>query len=251
MRSERIQLAEIQERVALGGPDEQVFSSDPSRMTREQIFAHMNKRETSMDDELDNPLIHDPEIAKQLEDMAQRFVKPTDQNVERALAEYEKSYHHEGTRRQRWAGQKRWMGKEAEEMRLVQILHPYTFLRRLRRAGVDARAEEHKNARLWLNAGTVLGRIGINAHVEGAPRFITTIQYPYAPEYSVMRFNQYDVPQEEKFRGWRTTLLCLIVAGLITEKEAERAFGPAVGPASEFYRQQLQINRRVRMGLQI
>jgi hypothetical protein len=230
---------------------EHVFTRDPRTMTAEARQAVMNKKELNYDEELDNPLIHDPAIAKQLDELSRRYTTPTNQNIEMSLMEFEKSYHHEGTRRQRWAGQRRWMGKEAEEMRVVKLLHPYEFLRRLRRAGVDARAEEHREARLWLNPGTVVGRIGINARVCGVSQFITTIQYPYAPEYSVMRFNQYDVPTEEKYRGWRTTLLCLIVPDIITEEEAEKAFGPALGPASEFYREQLQIHRRIRMGLQI
>jgi hypothetical protein len=203
------------------------------------------------DRELDNPLTRDPKIAAILGEMKRRYVKSSNQNIEMALYQYELSYNHEATRRQRWPGQRRWKGKEAEEMRLVNIMHPYKFLLKLRQAGVDARVEEHKNARLWLNPWSALGRIGVNARVLGEPMTVTSLQYPYGPEYSIMRFNEYDVPKEERFRGWRTVLLCLIVSDVITEEEAEKAFGPALGPAGEFYREQLQINRRVKMGLQI
>lgn len=220
-------------------------------ITRDKIYAAMAKPEVDYDEELDSPLYHDKKIVADMLEMRRNYIRSSNQNIEEALRQYELSYNHESTRRQRWAGQRRWMGKEAEEMRLVRIMHPYKFLAMLRRAGVDARPDEHKNARLWLNSWSKVGRIGLNARVLGEVKTVTTVQYPYGPEYSIMAFNQYDVPTEERYRGWRTALLVLIVAQVITEEEAEKAFGPAVGPASEFYREQLQINRRVKMGLQI
>lgn len=220
-------------------------------ITPDHIRRAMNAPEVDYDTELDDPRYHTPEVLAGLRAMRERYVKSSNQNIEEALRQWEMSYSMESTKAQRWDGQKRWMGKENEEMRLVQIMHPYKFLRKLRGAGVDARVEEDKDARIWLNKGTVLGRIGVNARIYGEIRTVTTLQYPYAPEYSIMRFNDYDVPTEERYRGWRTTLLSLIVSEVITEKEAERAFGPAVGPASEFYRQQLQINRKVRMGFHL
>lgn len=234
-------------------PEEIILTRDPREMSPEQLQAAIRKSrvETNYEEELDNPLQFDPAVAAELEKMSARYVKPTNQNIDAALDQFERNYNNEETRRQRWPGQKRWQGRENEEMRIVNLMHPYTFLRKLRSAGVDARAEEHKNARLWLNTWSRVGRIGVNSRIEGEVKTVTTIQYPYAPEYSLMRFKHYDVPTEERYRGWRTTLLCLIVAEVITEGEAERAFGPAVGPASEFYREQLQIHRRVRMGLQV
>jgi hypothetical protein len=102
---------------------------------------------------------------------------------------------------------------------------------------------------LWLNPFVRLERIGVTTWVGREAKTITTLQYPYGPEYSIMRFNHYNVPTNERYRGWRTALLALIVAGVLTENEADRAFGPAVGEASIFYRQQLQHERTVRMGL--
>jgi hypothetical protein len=235
-----------------GEPRSFYFATDPRMMSPAQLQAAIAAQAADdYDQELDNPLTRHPEVAQLLREMRHRYLKSSNQNVEMALMQWEMSYNHEGTRRQRWPGQRRWQGKEAEEMRLVQIMHPYKFLRKLREVGVDARVEEHKNARLWLNPFTLVGRIGVNARVCGEAMTVTSLQYPYGPEYSIMRFNDYDVPTEERFRGWRTALLCLIVSEVITQEEAEKAFGPAVGPASEFYREQLQINRRVKMGLQI
>lgn len=220
-------------------------------ISQDQVRAAMLKPEVDYDTELDDPRYHDPAVVAGLREMRERYIRSSNQNIEEALRQWEMNYNSDHTRRQRWAGQQRWMGKEAEEMRVVRIMHPYKFIQKLRAAGVDARVEEHKNARLWLNDFTRVGRIGVNARIFGEPATITTLQYPFAPEYSVMRFNEYDVPTDEKYRGWRTTLASLIVSQVVTEEEAEKAFGPAVGPASEFYREQLQIHRRVRIGLQI
>jgi hypothetical protein len=228
-----------------------ILTRDPRTMSPAELQAAINKPETSYDEELDSPLYHDKKIVADMLEMRRNTIRSSNQNIEEALRQYELSYNHEGTRRQRWAGQKRWMGKENEEMRLVRIMHPYKFLERLRRAGVDARPEEHKHARIWLNPWSKVGRIGVNARIFGEVRTMTTLQYPYGPEYTIMAFNQYDVPTEERYRGWRTALLVLIVAEVITEEEALKAFGPAIGPASEFYHEQLHINRRVKMGLQL
>lgn len=204
-----------------------------------------------------------------------RLERSPEQTVEMALEEFETSYM--AADKQRWQGQERWR-KELDAMRRGRVMHPYEFMRRLRSAGVDARVDEPpmetvwvekvdstdvepfrvavSDCRLWLNNWTRGGLIGVNASVPDPvtgrrmPKTITSIQYPYAQEYSVMRFDKYDVPTKERFRGWRTTLLVLITAGAITETEAVRAFGePAQHEASAFYREQLQGNRAIRLGM--
>jgi hypothetical protein len=156
-------------------------------------------------------------------------------------------------------------------------------MRKLRDAGVDARDEEHPNARIWLNEWTREGLVGVNAWMkpqemddEGyllelshastqrqkdlltynflacrdgrkVQRTLTSLQDP-GPEYSVMRFNERGVATKEKYRGWRTVLLVLIVAEVLIEAEAEKAFGPAIGEAGAWYRQQLKVYRQIRVG---
>jgi hypothetical protein len=182
-----------------------------------------------------------------------------------------------------WEGQEDWQGKENEEMRLVNILYPDAFIRKLRAAGVDARNEEHPNATLWLNDWTAHGMVGVNAWMlptetdeEGyleqlrtatgqkqkdlitenyyaclnrrrIIRTMTSLQSP-GPEYSIMRFDAHNVPTKEKYRGWRTALAVLIGAGVITETQAERAFGPPTGPAGARYRATLKTFRQMKMG---
>lgn len=175
----------------------------------------------------------------------------------------------------RWREQKHFMGKENEAMRLVRILHPHSIFRRLRRAGVDARIEaptfdvwmpddktgklvkvrkERSIGRLWLHDDAIEGRVGVSAWVlengQRVRRCVTTLQYPYGPEWSLLRFDEFDVPVGERFRGWRTAMLALILAGVLTEDEVNRAFGPVpLGPVSLLYRERLFHYRKKKMGL--
>jgi hypothetical protein len=65
-----------------------------------------------------------------------------------------------------------------------------------------------------------------------APEVACWVQLGYMPEYTVMRFDEHGVPLDEKYRGWRTPVLQLILKGLITEDRANRVFGYADGPVS-------------------
>jgi hypothetical protein len=179
---------------------------------------------------------------------------------------------YEAAASERWHDQARFMGKENEAMRMVNIKHPYEIFRRLRSAGVDARIEapsfdvwviddhtgkpiaqkrERSIGRLWLADNAVAGRVGVSAWVidkgERVRKQVATLQYPYGPEWSLLYFNEFDVPIGEKYRGWRTALLQMILAKVLTEDEVNRAFGPVpLNNASLFYRRTLY-NERTRL----
>lgn len=68
---------------------------------------------------------------------------------------------------------------------------------------------------------------------------VATLQYPLSTEWMVMKFDEYGVPTHAKYLGWRTALLTLITQGIVTEKEAHRAFPLGSGPAGDWYREQL------------
>jgi hypothetical protein len=155
-----------------------------------------------------------------------------------------------------WKGQERWQGRFNEEARVVNMLHAFDFMEKLEDVGVSAKVEWSPGARLWLNDRGRVGRIGITARYwsrekrEFCQEVVTSLHYPGpSPEYSVMRFSRYNVPTREKYRGWRTALLVLIHLEIVTERQAELAFGPATGPASEFYLQQLYEFRQEHMGV--
>jgi hypothetical protein len=185
---------------------------------------------------------------------------------------------------QRWGvEQQRFMGRDNERRRFVNLMHPHGIFRRLRRAGVDARIEaphfyiwqiddetgklrqfkkERSIGRVWLHDEAVKDRntgscrIGISAWVwdeklkQRVRRCVTSLEYPYGPEWSLMKFDEFDVPIAERWRGWRTAMLHLIVAGVLTEEEVDRAFGPVpLDSVSLEYRRHLQFNRKRRYGL--
>lgn len=64
-------------------------------------------------------------------------------------------------------------------------------------------------------------------------------------ELSIMRFDDHGVPLDEKFRGWRTVLMNLVMKGFLKEHDVRRVFGRAKGPASEKYNAFMQQFRTV------
>lgn len=57
------------------------------------------------------------------------------------------------------------------------------------------------------------------------PEVACWVQQGVMPELSIMRFDQYGVPLDERRRGWRTCLLQLILKGIVSEKQAVKTFG--------------------------
>lgn len=240
-------------------------------------------RDRAYENEMDLVDYENPHVQQAVDSFVSRMpVKSTNETIEAALHQFEKNL--ANMKPYRWDGQERWQGRENEEMRMVRIMHPHTFIEKLQRAGIAARVDDplewyrqnlpckfcgslrafHDKrhcsmgwdcdfpkpyCRLWLNSFSSAGRVGITALLENQARTVTALQYPYGPEYSIMRFNEYNVPTNEKYRGWRTALLALITADVITEEEADRAFGPAIGAASAFYKEQLFHHRHVRYGV--
>jgi len=61
------------------------------------------------------------------------------------------------------------------------------------------------------------------------------VQLGFMPEYTIMGFDDHGVPLAERYRGWRTCILQLILKGLIAEELANKVFGYAHGTVSERY----------------
>lgn len=148
-----------------------------------------------------------------------------------------------------WDGQGRWIGKENEAMRIVNILSPIMFLAQLEKVIGEKR--------VFVNRFAVNGRVALLAPEQSANQSriilpgmdeekrrdglvqVGTLQHPCGPEWMVMRFDEYGVPTTAKYLGWRTALLSMIDLGVISEKEAHRAFPLGSGPAGNWYREQL------------
>jgi hypothetical protein len=241
------------------------------------------------DREFDSPGHHDPALAvlEQRAHLERIELRPAAW-VEESLELFELNC--EKSRSQHLPGQVYWGGTDereqerVEKARMVHILHPNAVMARLRAAGVDARTEQHPNARLWLNDWTCHGMVGVNAWVQPQEmdedgyllgisqassqaqkdlltenflaaragrrvrKTLTSLQDPYGPEWSVMRFDEHGAATKEKYRGWRTAMLVLIVAEVLTEAEVDRAFGRPMGEAGAWYRQQLKTWRQIRLG---
>jgi hypothetical protein len=111
-------------------------------------------------------------------------------------------------------------------------------------ATVDMRVVK-SDKMVYLGNRVIQGRVALNAKVWDAKNFkmvdmrVNTLQVPCGPEWSVMRVDEWGVPTNEKYHGWRTALLSLITHGVITKEQAHKAFGEPQGEASLFYRKQL------------
>jgi hypothetical protein len=168
-----------------------------------------------------------------------------------------------------WEGEERWKGRDNEEMREGLVLKPIDFYARLMGVignGMDFTCRDYQvRGERVATVGTgriLLGRNARRIGSEGAyrvpllavmqrqivipgqgspdePVYICSLQYPLATEWMVMRFDEFGVPTSAKHLGWRTALLTLIRLGVITAKQAEKAFPLGTGPASTWYREQL------------
>ena len=116
--------------------------------------------------------------------------------------------------------------------RIGRIMHNVVFLNFLRKAGVKC----------WYRAHPQAGKITLIIQREELPAEVGCwCQQGFAPELSIMRFDSHGVPLAEKYRGWRTCLLQLILKGVISQKKAEEVFGKApTTPAFHRYNATLQ-----------
>lgn len=110
--------------------------------------------------------------------------------------------------------------------RIGHIMHSVVFLNNLRKAGVKCWYRDHPQA----------GKITLIVQREDLPPEVGCwCQVGFAPELSVMRFDEHGIPLAEKYRGWRTCLLQLILKGVIKEKKADEIFGKP-GTTKAFHR---------------
>lgn len=162
----------------------------------------------------------------------------------------------------KWAGQIRWQGSENRAMRMVNPMSPKRFIEKLRLAGIKADIEpsvkkeikpdpetglprwfetEYSSALICLGRKVIRGVVGLFAWVDGNYQYVNKLQAPGGYEWTVMRFDEYDLPTNEEWHGWRTAVLALVLNRVITEDQAVKAFGrPNFSPASSYYLEQLQ-----------
>lgn len=125
-----------------------------------------------------------------------------------------------------------WLTPEeyaTEEPRIGVVMHSHQFITTLR---------DECKVRCWYVQHVHPDKVTLKVMNElaGEPEVACWVQLGNMPEYSLMRFDDHGVPTNERRRGWRTCLLQLILKGIVSEKDAEHAFGVASGPASERFR---------------
>lgn len=123
------------------------------------------------------------------------------------------------------------------EERKGRVLHASSFIRKLQEAGIHCWYRQHPQP----------GKITLMVQRKNRPPEVGAwCQNGFTTELSIMRFDEQGVPTTERFRGWRTPLLQLILKGIITEEKANQVFGnPKTTPAFHRYNQTLQSYRNV------
>jgi hypothetical protein len=140
--------------------------------------------------------------------------KPTNQGLEELhrqkelSAEFSKEY--------------QWLKPEEyadEEMRKGHLMHSDDFLKHLtEQCGLVCWYSEvwalwgAKAMTLYVLKGSTIEKAG-------------WLQPGWMTEYEIVHFDEHGLPRNSKHRGWRTVLLKLIMADLLTEGQAHAAFG--------------------------
>jgi hypothetical protein len=164
--------------------------------------------------------------------------------LDAAIEQYAQNYHDNSSNQNkeelaRWKemndasmGEYRWCTAEEYadiESRLGRIMHSSEFISILRnKLHVRCWYREHPHA----DKITLLVQRG-----EGMipPEVACWVKNGYMPEYTVMGFDEHGVPVAERYRGWRTCLLQMIIKGIVTEEKAHKVFGPAERCCAERY----------------
>jgi hypothetical protein len=159
-----------------------------------------------------------PELAAEVADYATRYhdKKSSSQNEEELARQKELSYESMGE--YRWCSEEEYADVQA---RIGRIMHHSELINRLRKIGVRCWYRQHPQ----LDKITLL--IQRNKDVMQPPEVGCWVKSGYMPEYSVMGFDEHGVPLAEKYRGWRTCLLQLILKQVLTEDQAHKEFGVA------------------------
>ena len=126
----------------------------------------------------------------------------------------------------------RWCTKEEYadvQMRFGRIMHRDELITKLRNeCHLKVFYRQHPHAdKLTLVYSDSMGMV--------APQVACWVQNGYMPEYTIMGFDDHGIPLAEKYRGWRTVLLQLVIKGLLSVDLAHKVFGHADLPCSDRY----------------
>lgn len=187
------------------------------------------------DDEMSVPDPVDPRVRAEAAEYERR--DPADRVSTETLEEAER-LKEENVAAVRWYRFDQQEELRDEHMRVVNIISVFELWRRLRAVGV--------HVRYMTNPDTLKrsGMIALDCMMRTAAgvewKYICGVQFPMMPEYSVLRFDEHELPTTEKYRGWRTVLIRLVHKGCLTEGQALDGFGrESSGPVGRRWRQSL------------
>ena len=118
-----------------------------------------------------------------------------------------------------------------EDASLRNFMGTNTFLDKLRAAGIRCKA--YQDPQLPQTAG-------LYAIKPGYERlgfiFVTSMQVPVMPEWSLLREEEHFIPNGEAAIGWRQVLVMLAMRDIATEKQLHKIFGEPSGSRSRRYK---------------
>jgi hypothetical protein len=135
----------------------------------------------------------------------------------------ERNFNSEGTKRQRWDDQEELKDDESRRGRPMRHSDFFAVLQKL-------------VPNLYVTDGRIQGHLAVfrtypspQLRLEGRDfEYLFYCPTGILPEFSQYQFDEkMDVPIRESQRGWRTVLLRLIKAGLLSEETCEKVFGRA------------------------
>lgn len=203
--------------------------------TQEEILATQGTRlvkEKAPWETYSKQMDYDPEMTSSLEKEIEEYSKnvhDSSSNENKEELARQKEMNNEMAREYQWVTPEEYADEGA---RIGTPMHSSEFIKKLQDAGVKCWYRTHGQPR---KITLVIQR---ETH---EPEVGCWVQEGFAPELSIMTFDEHHVPLAEKFRGWRTCLLQLILKSAITEKKADEVFGsPKTTEAYHRYNATLQ-----------
>jgi hypothetical protein len=198
-----------------------VYRDEPVTLTPEQVQASQGTRldtENPWDSYGDEMKVQTtPELEAAIEEYSRHvYEKSSNQTKEELARQQEMSY--DAADEYRWCTKEEYADIEA---RMGKIIHSSELINRLRnelKLKCWYREHPHKDK---LTLMVLRDKNGAE------PEVACWVKNGWMPEYTVMGFDDRGVPLAEKYRGWRTAILQLILKQFTTEEKAHQVFGAA------------------------
>lgn len=188
-------------------PDE-VMKAQGTRLSEKAPWETYN---ASLEDNLS------PELAAAVDEYASHRHDDSSNETKETLAEW-KEGNAEVAREYQWCTPAEY---KDIQMRMGRIMHSSELINKLR---------NELHLKCWYRNHPHADKITLMVQRNDGmaePEVGCWVQNGYAPEYTVMGFDEQGVPVAEKYRGWRTVILQLVLKGHTTEEKAHKVFGTA------------------------